>query len=170
MNRQEQKMDGKTGVKHCSWDRIVKALATGFGFGYSPIAPGTLGAVWGVGIYLLLTFLEVGILIYITVTALLIVVSIPICDRAEKLFGVKDPGKIVLDEIVSVPITLFLIPMKIEFIVIGFVLNRLFDIVKIPPAHQVQKLRGGWGVVMDDVVAGIQSNLLMHLVVFLWLR
>ena len=100
----------------------------------------------------------------------LVAVSIPICTRAERLFGGKDPGKIVLDEIVSVPITLFLVPMEIPLIAIGFVLNRLFDIVKIPPAQQAQKLRGGWGVVMDDVIAGIQSNLVMHLVILLYSR
>jgi phosphatidylglycerophosphatase A len=168
MKKPEAEMSSKSGRP--TRDFIVKVFATGFGFGFSPIAPGTVGALWGVGIYLLLTFLGVGMPIYVAVVVVLVAVSIPICSRAERLFGGKDPGKIVLDEIVSVPITLFLVPMKIPLIAIGFVLNRLFDIVKIPPAQQSQKLRGGLGVVMDDVIAGIQSNLVMHLMVFLYSR
>ena len=168
MNRPEAQVNSKAGLS--VRDFVIKALATGFGFGFCPIASGTVGAVWGVGIYLLLMFLEVSIATYVAVVVVLVAVSIPICTRAERLFGGKDPGKVVLDEIVSVPITLFLVPMTIPFIAIGFVLNRFFDIVKIPPAHQVQRLRGGWGVVMDDVIAGIQSNLVMHLVVFVYYR
>ena len=84
--------------------------------------------------------------------------------------GEKDCSKIVIDEIVSVPITMFLIPLKLHFLVLGFVLNRIFDIVKPPPANQAQMLRGGWGVVLDDVVAGIYSNLVMLLTVYLFCR
>lgn len=158
----------ETEITSSGCDKAVKIIASGFGAGYSPLIEGTVGAVWGVGIYLLLMWLQVSVPVYAVVTVALVAIAIPLCTRAEKLFGGKDPGIIVLDEIVSLPITFFLVPLELKFVIIGFVLNRIFDIVKIPPARQSQKLSGGWGVVMDDVIAGIQSNLMMHLIIYLW--
>jgi len=94
--------------------------------------------------------------------------GIPICTAASKqLGGKKDPGEIVLDEIASVPITFFLVPMSSAAVVfVGFVLNRLFDIVKPPPARSLERLPDGLGVMADDWVAGIYSCLVLHLL--LW--
>jgi phosphatidylglycerophosphatase A len=149
-------------------DRLVMVLATGFGFGYAPVAPGTVGALWGLGLFLLLAWLGIGILVYAAVMVLLVVIAIPVCGRAERLFGERDSNRIVLDEIVSVPITFFpAYPFVVTFpvfylILAGFLLNRFFDIVKLYPAGKSQRLPGGWGVVIDDVIAGVQSNIVMQ--------
>ena len=168
MSETEKKTHQEAEIASSGCDKAVKIVASGLGAGYSPLIEGTVGAVWGVGIYLLLMWLQVSVPVYAVVTVALVAIAVPICTRAEKLFGGKDPGRIVLDEIVSMPITLFFVPFELKFVIIGFVLNRVFDIVKIPPARQSQKLSGGWGVVIDDVIAGIQSNLMMHLIIFLW--
>ena len=111
-------------------DRLVLVLATGFGFGYAPVAPGTVGALWGLGLFILLAWLGVSILVYAALMVLLIVIAVPVCGRAEGLFGERDSSRIVLDEIVSVPITFFpAYPFVVAFpaaylIVAGFVLNR----------------------------------------------
>ena len=149
-------------------DRLVLVLATGFGSGYAPVAPGTVGALWGLGLFILLAWLEVSIPVYLLVAILLIMIAVPVCGRAERLLGERDSGKIVLDEIVSVPVTFvpvypFVVALPAVYLIItGFCLNRLFDIVKLYPAGRSQRLPGGWGVVIDDVIAGVQSNIIMQ--------
>lgn len=148
-------------------DAIIKMLATAFFFGYFPYAPGTAGALPGLALSVLMLHFETKPAIYAAVMLFMIIASIPICTRAEKLFGTKDCRRIVLDEMVSVPIALFLIPLRPHFIIAAFVLNRLADIVKPPPANQFQRLPGGWGIVLDDVIAGIYANLAMQALVFI---
>ena len=80
----------------------------------------------------------------------------------------SDPPYVVIDEAVGFWATVFLLPPSVGLGIAGFFLFRVLDIVKPPPVRQSEALPGGWGVVMDDVVAGIYSNLVMHLVVFLW--
>jgi len=139
--------------------KVGVALATGLGLGYSPWAPGTVGSAWGVLIVILLypalpwprqALLSVG----------LALVAIPICDTAEKHFGKKDPHCIVADEYLTFPISMIGLPVAWStwwILPIAFISNRFFDIVKLPPANQLQRLRGGWGIVMDDVFAALYS-------------
>jgi phosphatidylglycerophosphatase A len=161
MNKAGEIMEKRRG------DAIVIMLATVFFFGYFPYAPGTAGALPGLAISVLMLYLKTPPAIYAVIVLVMIIASIPISTRAEKLFGVKDCRHIVLDEMVSVPITLFLIPLRPHFIMTAFVLNRLADIVKPPPAHQSQRLPGGWGIILDDVIAGIYANLAMQALVFI---
>ncbi|MFV2066588.1 MAG: phosphatidylglycerophosphatase A [Pirellulales bacterium] len=134
-------------------------VATGLGAGWSPLAPGTVGAaVWGLPFALAVGQLAWPgrLLAIFSVCAF----GIPICTRAARAMGgKKDPGSIVLDEIASMPMTFLLVPMVDPVIVlIGFVLNRLFDITKPPPARQCEQLPEGWGIMVDDWVAGIYSG------------
>ena len=94
----------------------------------------------------------------------LFVVGVPLCTAAVKrLGGKKDPGCIVFDEIASLPITFFLVPMTEPLVVLaGFALHRLFDITKPPPARQLESLPDGLGIMADDVIAGIYSNLALR--------
>ena len=147
-------------------DKGIVFLATVFFTGYFPYAPGTAGALPGLGISVLMIYLSTPPIIYAVITLFMVLVAIPICTRAEKIFGKKDCSHIVLDEMVSMPITLFLIPLRWHYIIAAFVLNRLADIVKVPPAQQSQRLNGGIGIVLDDVIAGIYSNLAMHALIF----
>lgn len=145
-------------------DRIVIFLATGAYSGYSPFAPGTAGTVAAIPVYLL--FYQLGDLAYLLVFLVLLPLSFTISGRAEKLFGAKDSGMIVIDEIAGYLVTMFMIPFSVEYIIIGFFLFRFFDITKIYPASAAEKMGGGPGVVMDDVVAGVYANLSLRLLIF----
>ncbi len=145
-------------------DRIVIFLATGAYSGYSPFAPGTAGTLAAIPIYLL--FYQLGDLAYLLIFLALLPLSFTISARAEKLFGAKDSGMIVIDEIAGYLVTMFMIPLSVEYIIIGFFLFRFFDITKIYPASAAEKMGGGPGVVMDDVVAGIYANLSLWLLIF----
>ena len=145
-------------------DRIVIFLATGAYSGLSPFAPGTAGTLAAIPIYLL--FYQLGDLGYLLLFLVLLPLSFVVSARAEKLFGAKDSGMIVIDEIAGYLVTLCMIPLSAEYIIIGFFLFRFFDITKIYPASAAEKMGGGPGVVMDDVVAGIYANLSLKLLIF----
>ncbi|MDL2277021.1 phosphatidylglycerophosphatase A [Parabacteroides sp. OttesenSCG-928-G07] len=143
---------------------IQKIIATGFGSGYSPIAPGTAGALlavllWGV-LYLLLPFH-----LLLVVTAILIllftIAGIWAANSLEAVWG-KDPSKVVVDEIVGVWIALLGVAEgNIYHILLAFVFFRLFDIFKPLGIRRMEKLKGGLGVMMDDILAGIYSLILL---------
>lgn len=146
---------------------LAAVVATGFGVGLIPFAPGTFGTLLGIP-------LAWGVqqLPHVGARVLLIAaicgVGIPVCTlAARRLGGQKDPGSIVLDEIASVPITFFLISIdSVAVVAAGFMLHRLFDITKPPPARQLERLPAGLGIMADDWIAGIYSNLALRLV--LW--
>ncbi|QGJ69227.1 Phosphatidylglycerophosphatase A [Planctomycetales bacterium 10988] len=149
-------------------------LATGFGSGFSPLFPGSVGGLWGIPLAWLLFELTperyVGWVIQIVTILILAWLGVPLCTKAQKdLGGEKDPGMIVYDEIVSVPITfLFLSPdllLMPAVWVVGYLLNRVFDIVKPYPAHQLEKLPYGKGIMADDLFAGIYSCITLHLLI-----
>ena len=143
-----------------------KWIATGFGTGYLPIGPGSWGTLPGVLLCWLMQPLP--ILLYVFTLLGLAAIGIHIASEVEPSFGKKDPGAIVIDEIVAFPITMFLIPLSGGTLVLGFFFNRLMDTIKIWPCDPLQKLPGGWGIVLDDLVAGVYSCLIMHLIVYYW--
>jgi phosphatidylglycerophosphatase A len=153
--------------KRNGFNAFIKATSTVGFLGYFPYAQGTVGAIPGLAISVLMLYAETTTIVYAAVTLIMAIAAIPICTQAEKLFGVKDCRHIVLDEMISMPITLFLIPLKWHLILSAFILNRLADIVKVPPAYQSQKLPGGWGIVLDDAISAIYSNLAMQALVFI---
>jgi phosphatidylglycerophosphatase A len=97
--------------------------------------------------------------------------SIPVCTVAARRLGKKDPGSIVLDEIASMPIAFYLIPITDwKIAVVGFVLHRLFDVTKPPPARQLERLPAGLGIMADDCAAAVYANLVLRALVWLgWL-
>jgi len=139
-------------------DLLIKTLATGFGSGYTPVAPGTAGSAVAVLIYLMISDLPLSA--YILVTLFVTLVGIPISTKAEILFGQKDSGKIVIDEIAGILITFTMIPPEPLLILFGFLLFRFFDIWK--PFRDLEKLKGGFGVMADDVVAGLYASIFLH--------
>jgi phosphatidylglycerophosphatase A len=142
-------------------------LATGFGVGFVPVAPGTFGSAWG----LLAAWWLSSTAWWWQVLAIVLLAAagIPLCSLAVRRLGRgHDPGCIVWDEIASVPITFFLVPCdRPAILVVGFVLHRLFDISKLPPARQLERLPGGLGVMADDWAAGLYSSLVLHLLMWL---
>jgi phosphatidylglycerophosphatase A len=139
-------------------DFFIKAAATGLGIGYLPLMPGTFGSILGVGICLLLNL--GGIPVYISGVVVIGIVAVKISGDANAIFGEHDSRKIVIDEIVGYLVAMLLIPADVEYLVVGFILFRLFDILKPYPAGMVdKKLGGGLGVVLDDVIAGVYTNI-----------
>jgi len=139
-------------------------LATGTWLGLVPLAPGTVGALWGLPLAW-----EVGKLPeawqQIVAIVALAAIGIPLCtEAARRMGGLKDPGSIVFDEIASLPITFCMIPMNsLSVVVAGFALHRLFDITKPPPARACERFPAGLGIMADDWIAGLYSNLTLRL-------
>jgi phosphatidylglycerophosphatase A len=152
------------------WRHPAVIVATGFWFGRSPFAPGTVGAIWGLPLAWGISFLP-NAWLQAAVIAVICAVGVPICTIAARhLGGKKDPQQIVLDEIASLPITFFLVPSATLanpwVLLIGFALHRLFDITKPPPARQLEYLPTGLGIMADDWAAGVYSGLALHAI--LW--
>jgi phosphatidylglycerophosphatase A len=148
--------------------RLRILLATGLGVGYSPVAPGTLGAIVGVGIYCALLPLGALPITVPLVSVALFVVGTYLSFTGERYFREKDCQKIVIDEIASFPLTMAFLSPDLPRIALAFVLNRAADILKPFPAGRIQKLKGGWGVMLDDTVAAIYANLLLRLLILLF--
>lgn len=144
---------------------LKEILATGLFSGYIPVMPGTMGTLVGVLVYILLSPLAA---VYYLALILLIIVAVRVSDYAEKhIFRVKDAPHIVIDEIVGFLLAMTSFPFQptidsIKYLVIGFVLFRVLDIWKPYPIRQSQKLEGGLGVVMDDLLAGVYTNLFLQ--------
>jgi phosphatidylglycerophosphatase A len=145
-------------------------LATGLGAGYSRFAPGTMGALVGLPIVAAchLAPFPASAAVTAAVSVALFFSGVWLSFRGAAHFAVKDPRPVVIDEIASLPITFFLIPrMDVGVLAAGFALNRMMDVLKPPPARQLEHRRGGWGIMLDDTFAGLYSCVLLHL--FYWL-
>jgi len=129
-------------------------VASGLYVGYSPVAPGTLGSLLGVGIYLQLRHYP---LILIAATACLFILGFLVCSKAEEIYQKKDSQRIVIDEIASMCLVLLFIKPTWSVIAIAFVLFRLFDIFKLPPAKRIEGLPGSRGIMLDDMIAAIYA-------------
>ncbi len=144
----------------------VHLLAFGFGSGCSPKAPGTMGTLLAVGLYLPLSLLSLPA--YLLVLAVVIVGGIWLCDRAARDLGVHDHPGIVWDEIAGYLLTMVAAPSGLIWIVVGFALFRLFDIWKPWPISWVdRRVGGGWGIMLDDLIAGVFAALCLQLAAYL---
>lgn len=139
----------------------IHLLAFGFGAGLSPKAPGTVGTVVAVLIYLALPSMP--LIVYAGMIVLSFVFGIWICGKTAEDLGVHDHGGIVWDEFVGYWITMFMAPSGLIWVLLGFVLFRLLDIFKPWPIKWADKeLAGGLGIMLDDVLAGIMAALCMQ--------
>jgi phosphatidylglycerophosphatase A len=152
-------------------DKLAVQLATGLGIGMVPFAPGTFGSLLGLPLAWVIGLLP-GFRIELAAVIAACLAAVLIGDIAIKCLGRgKDPGCVVLDEIVAMPIVFFLIPITSFWVAAaGFVLFRIFDIAKPPPARQLEKFPGGWGVMADDWAAAVYANLALRLLIWAWLR
>ena len=144
-------------------------LAFGFGSGLSSMAPGTMGTLAAIPIYLLMvSFLPQWLYIFLTIV--FFIVGIEICNRVSKDLQAHDFSGIVWDEIVGYLITMMFFPLSWELIILGFVLFRFFDILKPWPINWLDKhISGGLGIMLDDVLAGLFSWVILMLVSHYWL-
>lgn len=146
---------------------LIKLLATWGGSGYAPVASGTFGTLAAIPFYLMLAKLSLPLYL-LTLTAFFFL-SCWVSGKAEVIFQEKDSGKIVIDEVVGYLVTMTAIPFDWRYMVAGFFLFRLFDIVKPPPASWFdRKLKNGYGVVLDDVAAGIYAWLSLFVLARFW--
>jgi phosphatidylglycerophosphatase A len=147
--------------------RLAVFIATVGYCGYFPIAPGTVGSAAGLVVYLLVWWAQ-SPLLETALILVLFVTGVWAGTTSERYFGGIDPGPIVLDEVVGMLITLAFIPVGITGALIGFLLFRLFDVLKPFPAGRLESLHGGLGVMADDAMAAIYANIALRLV--LWVR
>ena len=142
-------------------------LATGLGTGYSPFAPGTVGTLVGIPCYFIFSGMTWPIQ-FLSVVAFTFL-AVYYAGKAEILFGEKDPPRIVIDEIVGLQWALLFITPTCVHIGLGFLFFRFFDIVKPFPVNVFQdRLPGGWGIVADDVMAGIYGNIVLWIAIGMW--
>ncbi len=142
-------------------NRLILFIAQGAYSGRSPFAPGTAGSIVGVLLYLLLAGIPFGW--YLLACILITGLAIWSAGEAEKLIGKKDDGSIVIDEIAGYLVAMILLPSTWGFIVAGFLLFRVFDIIKPFPLRRLQDLHGGVGIVLDDIGAGIYTNIVLQI-------
>ena len=144
-------------------NRFFLILATGFGVGYSPVAPGTLGTLVAIPIYYFLS--ENPSPLYEITLIGFFFLSVWISENAEVFFRKKDDSRIVIDEMMGFLITMLWVPKTTLFIILGFILFRFFDILKpFPIRHLEKRLKGGFGVVLDDVMAGVYANVMLQII------
>jgi len=148
---------------------IYKTLATFFGAGYAPLAPGTVGALFGaIGVYIW-QYLDPSLTMYgwplVWVTLLTFFIGVYCTDQLAPEWG-KDPSKVVIDEAIGIWISIFFIPVSLYYLLAGFVLFRIFDIWKPLGIRKLEAIKGGWGVMLDDVGAGIYANIVLQLIVW----
>jgi len=158
-------------------DRFTQWVGTAFGLGYAPMASGTFGAApgallaYGAAVASAHWALPAQLAGQALFALLLSVLAIPICDVSERLFGEKDDGRIVADEMLTFPVCTIGIPLlAAPWWMLGafFVINRVSDIVKPAPARRLQDLHGGLGVVADDFVACLYALAANHAIYWGW--
>ena len=154
--------DSRLTAKEVIKDPIL-FLAFGFGSGLAKKMPGTLGTVAAIPLYWMLQLSNDWI--YLAATVISTIAGIAICDRAAKKLQVHDYGGIVWDEVAGFLITMCWVPFSWQNLLVGFALFRLFDIVKPWPIRWLDKhVEGGFGIMLDDVVAGIFAALVLNIV------
>jgi phosphatidylglycerophosphatase A len=148
-------------------DRLALVIATGFGAGFVPLAPGTAGTLVAIPLHLAISHLAPWLQILTTLA--FVAVAVWAADRAGRYWGASDDARIVSDEIAGYFVTMALVPVSLKTVAAGFLLFRLFDIVKPPPASYFdQKVHNGVGNVMDDVFAGLYGRACLAALVWLW--
>jgi len=148
------------------WRKPVHFLAFGLGSGASPRAPGTVGTLAAVPLWYLLA--QTPLAVYLLLVLVAFVIGIWLCGRTSREIGVDDHSGIVWDEFVGYWITMIALPVDWSWALAGFVLFRLFDILKPWPIGPVDRqLRGGLGIMLDDVLAGIMAAAVLRGVIWL---
>ena len=152
--------------------RLAVFIATAGYCGYFPFAPGTVGSAVGLIVYLVVWWTQSAAIEAVLIGGLF-AAGVWAGTTAERYFGGIDPGPIVLDEVVGMLITLAFIPVGLSGALTGFVLFRIFDVIKPFPAKRLESLHGGLGVMADDAMAAVYANLTLRGLMWLapdWIR
>ncbi|MDE2215134.1 MAG: phosphatidylglycerophosphatase A [Candidatus Omnitrophica bacterium] len=139
---------------------MMKAFATVFGVGYLPAAPGTWATLAGTAVAYYTSY---SLPVYTVVALVLLVLGLISTGIMAKEMGQKDPGCLCIDEVVGVMIALWGLPLIWPVMVCGFFLFRAFDMFKIYPINRLEGLNGGWGIMLDDCMAGVYTNIILRI-------
>jgi len=140
---------------------IIKTLSTFFYVGYLPFMPGTFASIAGI---LLIYLLKGSSVTYILFTLVLTILGFLISGKAEQIFNKKDAKFIVIDEVSGILLGFLFIPYDIKLIVMAFILFRILDAFKPYPSDRLQRLAGSIGIMSDDIVAGLYTNIILQVV------
>ena len=146
--------------------RLAVFIATAGYCGYFPIAPGTVGSAAGLVVYLLVWWTRSPI-VEIALMAATFAIGTWAATHAERYFGGIDPGPVVIDEVLGMLVTLAFIPAGWSAMLAGFVVFRVFDVIKPFPADRLEKFHGGFGIMADDAMAGVYANIALRLLMWL---
>lgn len=148
-------------------DFLVKAISTVFFIGYLPLVPGTFGSIAGVGLFYLLK--GANSITYFLFILGIVVLGLITSGQTERLLNKKDPGCIIIDEVAGMMIALSFMPYDFKIIFLSFMIFRILDTLKPFPAGKLQYLRGSVGVMADDLIAGIYTNIMLLLILKLYI-
>ncbi|MGV3519716.1 phosphatidylglycerophosphatase A family protein [Luteitalea sp.] len=146
--------------------RVSRAVATVLGIGYVPFAPGTFGSAAGLAVFAAVRAAGGPVVEAVTIV-LVLLVGAWAATAAETHFGHIDPGPVVIDEVLGMLVTLAFLPVSVTGALVGFVLFRVFDVIKPPPCNSLEALPGGWGVMSDDLMAGVYACVCVRLLAWL---
>jgi len=144
---------------------VEKLIGSGFYSGFIPFAPGTFGSLVALLFYLIPGFENPTVLLF--VISLFTVIGVSIGNKFESVYG-KDPKQCTIDEMVGMWISLIFIPKKIWFIAFAFVVWRVLDIIKPFPANISEKLNGGIGIMLDDIIAAFYTLVIIHIIILIF--
>jgi len=157
---------GSTEKKIQGWkDKLTVGFASVAFLGYAPVASGTIGSIPAVGVSFLLRNTQAGLLV---LAVLLFVLGTAASSRTAELIGRKDPGEVTIDEFVGMLVAYLWLPMTWTSVIVVFLLFRVFDIVKPFPAGRAERIKGGLGIMADDVIAAIYANLAFRILLFVF--
>jgi phosphatidylglycerophosphatase A len=145
-------------------EALALFLGTGAFTGLAPVASGTFGTLPAVALVWALP--PMGTAAWLVMLAVVVVVAVWASERCRVLLDEEDPGRVVIDEVAGFLVTMTLVPLSPVTLVAGFLAFRLFDVVKPPPARQLEHMYGGVGIVADDLMAGVYANLLLQALIF----
>lgn len=143
-------------------DKFARLMATWFYVGDFPVAPGTMASAVGMVMCFILSAHPV---LYVVLGIIITYIGFKASDITEGLVGTKDPSCVVIDEVAGVMIAFFLLPITPAIAITTFFLFRAFDMFKIYPVNKLEEMKGGVGIMMDDLFAGLYTNIVMHLAI-----
>lgn len=143
-----------------SYSSVLKHIATLGPVGYMPIAPGTFGTLLAVAF---IAILKPPTGVYIAIMLIVLILGTLASHRAEKLFNVKDPQRVVIDEFTGYFFSMAFLPQGNAYLLSSFILFRFLDILKPPPIRKIERLSGGAGIMADDLIAGFYTNVILQI-------
>lgn len=150
-------------------DRTKIFLATAFGLGLAPFAKGTFGTLLGVAVHVLVRLLVSDFTVRMVLLGVALVLSsavtVALSPWAERYWKKKDPGFVVMDEVAGYLLVVLIFPLGANLwltVLWAFLASRMFDIIKIPPARQLESLTAGWGILLDDLMSSVYAGLALH--------